>query len=112
MKTAQDQRKYKRFTIPVVIQAPDLSELPLVPEDVSAGGFKVVVTEEPPKKDLIECSIQISNDVFDNCQAHVAWVYKNEGTPESWDVGLTIKTLIEDRDFLDIALHKAYKSLQ
>lgn len=112
MKTAQDQRRYARFTIPVVIQAPELSDLPLVPEDVSAGGFKVVVTQEPPQKDSIECSIQISEDVFDNCIAHVAWVHKNEGTPESWEVGLTIKTLIEDRDFLDITLQKAYKNLR
>ncbi len=112
MKTAQDQRKYERFTIPVVIQAPELSDLPLVPEDVSAGGFKVVVTQEPPKKDSIECSIQVSDDVFDNCNAHIAWVRKIEGTPETWEVGLTIKTLIEDRDFLDITLHKASKGLK
>ncbi len=112
MKTAQDQRKYARFTVPVVIQAPELSDLPLVPEDVSAGGFKVVVTKEPPKKDSIECSIQISEDVFDNCTAHVAWVQKKDGPPEIWEVGLTIKTLIEDRDFLDITLQKAYQNLK
>lgn len=111
METTKNQRKYERFTIPVVIQAPELSDLPLVPEDVSAGGFKVVVTNEPPQGNFIECSIQISNDVFDNCKAYIAWVHKNEGTPETWDVGLTIKTLIEDRDFLDITLQNAYKNL-
>ena len=112
MKTAQDQRKYARFTVPVIIQAPELSDLPLVPEDVSAGGFKVVVTKEPPRQDTIECSIQISEDVFNNCKAHVAWVRKIEGTPESWEVGLNIKTLIEDRDFLDITLYMAHQNLR
>ena len=112
MKTAQDQRRYARFTIPVIVQAPELSDLPLVPEDVSAGGFKVMVTKEPPQRNSIECSIQVSEDVFDNCTAHVEWVRKNEDAPEIWEVGLTIKTLIEDRDFLDITLHKAYKNLR
>ena len=112
MKTVQDQRKYERFIIPVVIQAPELSELPLVPEDVSAGGFKVVVTQEPPDRDTIECSIQVADDVFDSCNAHIAWVHKIDSTPETWEVGLTIKTLIEDRDFLDITLHKAFKGLK
>ena len=112
MKTAQDQRKYERFTIPVIIQVPELSNLPVVPEDVSAGGFKVIVTQEPPEKNSIECSIQVADDVFDNCTVHIAWVHKIEGPPETWEVGLTIKTLIEDRDFLDITLHRAHKGLK
>lgn len=112
MKTVQDQRKYTRFTVPVIVQVPELSDLPLVPEDVSAGGFKVVVTKEPPSRESFECSIQISESVFDKCMAHVAWIQKNEGIPESWDVGLTIKTLIEDRDFLDITLQKAQQNLR
>jgi hypothetical protein len=112
MKTKQDQRQYERVTVPVVIQAPGLSDLPLVPEDVSAGGFKVVVTQEPSQHASIECSLQFGDEVFDNCNARVVWVSKNEGPYESWDVGLTIKTLIEDRDFLDITLHKAYKGLK
>lgn len=98
--------------VPVVIQAPELSDLPLVPEDVSAGGFKVVVTKEPSKQASVECSLQVGDEVFDNCKAHVVWIRKNEGQYESWDVGLTIKTLIEDRDFLDITLHKANKGLK
>lgn len=103
---------YERYTIPVILQIPDLSDLPLVPEDVSAGGFKVMVTKEPKTTGLVECSLQVSNEVFDECKARIAWVKKNEGTPDTWDVGLTIKTLVEDRDFLDITLHKVNKGLQ
>jgi hypothetical protein len=45
MKATEESRKFERFLLPVVIQAPGISELPLVPEDVSAGGFKVLVTK-------------------------------------------------------------------
>ena len=78
MKAIDESRKFERFLLPVVIQAPGISDLPLVPEDVSAGGFKVLVTKEPQLNESIECSIQISGEVFDDCEAVIAWVRDNE----------------------------------
>ena len=109
MSTPEDGRKFKRFFLPVVIQAPGISDFPLVPEDVSAGGFKVLVTTEPNLNVQFECSIQISSEVFDDCQATAAWAHDNgDGT---WYAGITIHALSGDRDFLELTLSKADEDL-
>ena len=68
---SEENRLFPRYFLPVVIQVPDVSDLPLVPEDISAGGFKVLVTNKLPRGDQVECSIQIANEVLDNCRATV-----------------------------------------
>ncbi|MBT6393327.1 MAG: hypothetical protein HOJ95_01350, partial [Nitrospinaceae bacterium] len=32
------KRGFERFTLPVIIEVPGISDVPLVPEDISAGG--------------------------------------------------------------------------
>ena len=109
-KKSEEKRAFSRYFLPVVIQIPDLSDLPLVPEDVSAGGFKVLVTNAPHRGDQVECSIQIANEVFDNCRATVVWDQDNgDGT---WYAGISIGSLTEDRDFLELTLDKANKELR
>ena len=86
------------------------SDLPLVPEDVSAGGFKVLVTSEPHLNKEIECSIQVSDKVFDNCAATIVWAHENgDGT---WYTGINIDSLTEDRNFLDMTLNKANETMK
>jgi hypothetical protein len=110
MEPDQENRRFKRYFLPVVIQVPDLSDLPLVPEDVSAGGFKVLVTSEPHLDKEIECSIQISDEVFDNCAATIVWAHENgDGT---WYAGINIDSLTEDRNFFDMTLNKANETMK
>jgi len=103
----EENRSSPRYVLPVVAHIPGFSALPLIPEDVSSGGFKVLVTIEPRLGDQAECSIQIANEMFDNCQATVARVHDNgDGT---WDIGVSIESLTEDREYLKIALEKIIK---
>lgn len=109
MSAFEENREFKRFFLPVVILAPGISDLPLVPEDVSAGGFKVLLTTEPNLNVEFKCSIQISSEVFDDCQATAAWTHDNgDGT---WDTGITIHSLSSDRDFFELTLSKADKHM-
>ena len=107
---SEENRLFPRYFLPVVIQVPDVSDLPLVPEEISAGGFKVFVTNKPPRGDQVECSIQIANEVFDNCRATVVWDQDNgDGT---WYAGISIESLTEERVFFELTLDKANKELQ
>ncbi len=54
---ADEKHKDARHYLPVVILAPTLSEMPLVPEDISEGGFRVLMNEEPPDVEKFDCSI-------------------------------------------------------
>jgi hypothetical protein len=105
-----ENRIFTRYFLPVVIQIPGLSDLPLVPEDVSAGGFKVLVTSEPHRGDQVECSIQIANEVFENCEGTVVWDHDNgDGT---WYAGLHIESMDGERDFLEMTLSKADEEMK
>ena len=102
-----EKRKDARHYLPVVILAPTLSEMPLVPEDISEGGFRVLMNEEPPDGEKFDCSIQIGGQMFDGCRASVAWSYNNgNGT---WYAGITIEELHEEKDAFSLTLEEAQK---
>jgi hypothetical protein len=87
-----EKRSFARFRIPVVVDAPEVSDFPLVPEDVSVSGFKVVVSRQPEVGRSFACSIQIAQEMFDSCEGTIVWARKGpEGRP-SWQVGISVKT--------------------
>ncbi len=90
MNENKERRRHSRYTIPVVIDAPDISELPLIPEDVSAGGFRVIVPVKPEVGTGIHCNIQVHEERFHDCYGRVAWSGKNEQTPGSWVIGVRV----------------------
>jgi hypothetical protein len=103
----EEKRKDARHYLPVVILAPTLSEMPLVPEDISEGGFRVLTNEEPPHEERFECSIQIGGQMFDSCTASVIWSYNNgNGT---WYAGIAIEELHEEKDVFSLTLEEAQK---
>jgi len=104
-------RQFDRFTIPVVVDAPELSDLPLVPEDVSAGGFRLVTPKRPPAGSRFACSLQISGEAFDECQVEIIWVHENDTDPPSWTAGLSIRSLDGSRDHLAGILSKVNDEL-
>jgi len=63
MAAAEDNRRYVRYNIPVpvMVRAPMLSDLRLIPEDLSASGFQVVVLNKPALEMEIECSVYVHN---------------------------------------------------
>ena len=92
MSVQSDKRAFARFRIPVVVDAPGLSDFPLVPEDVSASGFKVVVGHPPEVGRSSACSIQIAEEMFGDCEGTVVWVRKSPAKIPSWEVGIAVKT--------------------
>lgn len=90
MNEHEERRRYSRYTIPVVIDASEISDLPLVPEDVSAGGFRVIVLEKPEVGATVHCNIQVHGERFHDCYGRVAWSGSNEQTPGSWVIGVRV----------------------
>ena len=108
METGHEKRKHARMFLPVVIHAPVLSEMPLVPEDISAGGFRVMINDGPVHGEAFECSIHLAGKVFDNCRAAVIWSYDNQNG--TWYAGISIEGFpeaIEDFHAFLSQIHKA-----
>ncbi|MEE9241061.1 MAG: PilZ domain-containing protein [bacterium] len=95
-----DGRHFARFILPVLIEAPALSEVPLVPEDLSAGGFSVIVTEKPEPDGIVECNLQILGAVFEKCEAKIMRIQENDTDPVTWTIGLSILLSGEERERL------------
>ena len=84
MEFPHEKRRNLRFEIPVKIDAPTLADGYFMAEDVSAGGFKLIVPKEPDPETEYELSFQVGNIVFERYKALVAWSQKNHDEPPSW----------------------------
>ncbi|MBI3127416.1 MAG: PilZ domain-containing protein [Candidatus Tectomicrobia bacterium] len=90
-----DQRRFPRFPInfvlfPVLISAPGLTDLTLDPHDISMGGFKVLLPEEPEVGSTFTSSIELRGKTYPECKVRVAWTHKNNTQPPSWSTGLAL----------------------
>lgn len=107
----ENKRKFDRFMLPVVIDAPNISELPIIPEDVSAGGFKIMLVEKPQQGALVNCSIRLAGESFDNCRAHIAWLKENPESPGTWFVGLEIEAMDGNQEDFNSLIQKVNQEL-
>lgn len=96
----EKKRSFVRFQLPVVIEAPELSEVPLVPEDIGAGGFGVVLASRPAEGQVVGCILQVGGDAFRNCRAKVMWVREDE-EEGAWKAGLAVELAGEARARLE-----------
>lgn len=87
----EHKRGFTRFQLPVVIEVPGLSDVPLVPEDIGAGGFSVVLAARPVQGQVVDCILQVSGGVFRNCRAKVMWAREDESEGGAWKAGLAIE---------------------
>ena len=108
MEEQKENRGYVRYFIPVpvVIVAPLLSDLRLIPEDISANGFQVVVSKNPHPDKEVECSIWVSDEEIQNIKAMPVWIKKNEENPPTWTMGLQFEIPEAIRDQLDSDLRR------
>ncbi|OGL62189.1 MAG: hypothetical protein A3J27_05790 [Candidatus Tectomicrobia bacterium RIFCSPLOWO2_12_FULL_69_37] len=95
MAKTSNQRKFPRFPInfvlfPVLISAPGLTDLTLDPHDISMGGFKVLLPEEPTVGSMFTSSIELRGKTYNECKVRVAWTLKNNTQPPSWSTGLSL----------------------
>ena len=97
----KSKRGFERFQLPVVIEAPGLSEVPLVPEDIGAGGFGVVLAARPGQGQVVDCILQVSGDVFRDCRAKVMWVREDDSESGAWKAGLAVELTGEARARLE-----------
>ncbi len=92
------KRQSPRFRVPVVIDVPELSEIPLVPEELSAGGFRIVVSKKPEIGASVSCFIQIADEVFENCPGRVVWAQESDLQSPAWVAGIAVNTMGGDPD--------------
>ena len=104
MADSRDNRENNRFTLPVIVEAPSLSDVALVPEDVSAGGFSFIVRNRPEPKNIVDCTVMILNRTFENSRGEVRWVRENAADPGTWLIGLAIQMSGQERELFETLL--------
>lgn len=105
------KRNFTRFTLPVIIEAPAISDDPLVPENISAGGFSFIVDARPEENEEFDCTVMILDHEFENAPALVKWVKKNPSAPETWMIGLAFQMSGQEREHFEALLTKLLKEI-
>ena len=101
MATSNEKRKHTRHDIPLIemlVDIPELSDVPLVPEDVSTGGFKVVMPKEPDKGVEYEVTIHVADMAHERFKAEVTWAQESETAWGTWSVSMKLIMSEEDRE--------------
>ncbi|MEK6711433.1 MAG: PilZ domain-containing protein [Nitrospinota bacterium] len=102
---AKKKRGFARHRLPVVIEVPELSEVPLVPEDISSSGFGVVLQARPEEGRMVDCTLQVGGAALRNCRARIVWVRRHEEEAGAWSVGLSVELSREVQAKLEEAMH-------
>jgi len=102
--SGKERRRFPRYNAPVVVEIPVLSDMPLMPEDIGAGGMQVIVTARPKKGLEVECTLCLTPDVVHKYPARVVWVRENAMDLSTWVVGLHMQVPEDRREDLDASL--------
>ncbi|MBT3353149.1 MAG: PilZ domain-containing protein [Nitrospinaceae bacterium] len=105
------KRGFERFTLPVIIEVPGISDVPLVPEDISAGGFSFIVDIRPEENKEFDCTVMILDHEFEGAQALVKWVRENSSDPGTWLIGLAFQMSGEEREHFETLLAKLLEEI-
>lgn len=99
MASGTEQRQNARYKkLPVLIEAPELANDWLRPEDISLGGFMVKVQSEPAVGMAADCAIRIGEEVFSG-KVSVAWVKEDLLNDEpAWNAGLLFRLSNEEHE--------------
>ncbi len=90
MSDLSDKRRHIRYQIPLSTVLPEISEKPLDVKDISAGGFKVVVSKKPGKNSVIEGTLHRSGNFIGRFFGRVVWHTENTQQPPSWVIGVSM----------------------
>ena len=90
MNDISDKRSHIRHKIPLSTVLPKISEKPLEVEDISAGGFKVVVSKKTEKDSVIEGTLHRSGNFIGRFFGRVVWYSENDQQPPSWTIGVSM----------------------
>lgn len=104
---SQGQRHFTRFSVEregdaswVTIKAPALSAEPIIPEDISTGGFRIKAGKAPAPGEDVSFSIRIGETEINGCTCQVAWTEENSGQVNGWTLGLSANLTEDQRDLL------------
>ncbi|MFC1491469.1 PilZ domain-containing protein [Nitrospinota bacterium] len=102
MEDPKETRRYPRYQVPVEVVAPSLSDTPVLAENVSAGGFQVMVPNDPGDGADIQISFRVSGMEFVQLKALRAWSKEDESQLGMYHLGLLVLMTDTDRKrFLD-----------
>lgn len=90
MNDASDKRHHIRYRIPLSTVLPELSGEPIEVEDISEGGFKVVVSKKSEKGSAIEGTLHRSGTLIGRFIGRVVWQTESVNQPPSWTIGVSM----------------------
>ena len=90
MSERNDKRLEKRYKIPLSTLMPEISKAPLDVSDISAGGFQVVLPQEPRTDAPLEGTLYRSGKLIGRFLARVVWKVENASQPPSWTIGVSM----------------------
>lgn len=84
----KERRRHKRITVPpVIILSKSLSDLPILPENLSQEGFCAVFTRHIRPETRYQVRVVLSDELVEAGQARVIWTKANNTLPSTWAVG-------------------------
>ncbi len=95
---SEDKRRYKRFSIPGVVDIPALFEKPHELDNVSSGGLLLSLVDEPNPEGNFEVTLTIKGKDYRWKNVTVAWTNKEEERPLPWTAGFKVELTDEERD--------------
>jgi hypothetical protein len=94
MESAAENRRNSRYSISLIemiVVMPALSDTLLVPEDVSADGFRNIVARKPDSGVEYDLSVWVGDAAFEGIKASAIRIRKGGGEPGGWDAGLGLR---------------------
>lgn len=92
-----ERRMHSRYQVPIVIEAPKLMSEPLLAEEISAGGFRVTLPEEPLSEAEYVASFWVGDAAFEHHHLVLAWSERNETRPPTWTAGFLVQMRESER---------------
>ena len=112
MASGPEQRSFPRHELPVLIEAPELANDWLRPNDGSMGGFMVNVPDALTVGTVCECAIRIEEKVF-ACDVSVVWVKEDlSHDPATWNADLWFKMPEDKQDEFETAIHNIREGMK
>jgi len=90
--------------VEMLVEAPALSDVPLVPEDVSVGGFKVVAGRRVEPGTVHEITVRISDAAFEGCRVRVKGCRETGVNTGVWAISVELMLSEEARERFALAL--------
>lgn len=103
------EREFPRRDVPAMLVVPALSDSPIVPENISGGGFMVVAQKKLALGTVIPCALQINGEGFPDLRARVARVEEQATPPLTWIIGLALQIARSQQEALASFIEKTRK---